>query len=118
MKRLLKEVIGWIYIDRHLTPFFDAPSHDLYPIWGIDGFFGVGRYPVSAWAILGHHGRQQSVRSARTDLRSEEATFLSRFVKIGSRSSHKGAPLPPGERGDERDMRKNACSSGFSLLPC
>eukprot|EP00985_Skeletonema_marinoi_P027554 scaffold22868_cov219-Skeletonema_marinoi.AAC.1 len=31
------------------------------------------------------------------------------------------APLPPGERGDERDVREFACfstSSSFSLLPC
>eukprot|EP00985_Skeletonema_marinoi_P023253 scaffold15356_cov80-Skeletonema_marinoi.AAC.3 len=29
------------------------------------------------------------------------------------------SPLPPGERGDERDVREFAClPSSFSLLPC
>jgi len=79
MQKDSEEVMFFVFSNFGVDTFFDAPSHYLYPIWGIDGNFGVGRYPVSAWAILGHHGRQQSVRSGR---RISEAKETGVFEKI------------------------------------
>ena len=115
-----QEVIGWIYIDRHVscqwwkgfflwcpslrifgvdTFFRRAIITDLYPVWGIVGIFGVERYPVNAWAILGHHGRQQSVWSGRSPNRKRQVS-LKRFsssTKGIARTSPKLAYPPPNQ---------------------
>ena len=62
-------------------------------------FLGVERYPVSAWAILGHHGRQQSVRSGRISEAKETGVFEKIFIfyKGDPRTSPKLAYPPPNQ---------------------